>query len=113
MVHVSVGSYPLDPLHHQARNSTTAVPWLLCHDVDQCTYINHGNKQPYNSTPYSYKALCAVNGFWMDVTDKDTHQPCPAWARTLHQGNPDQPLIWTEDQGWFDQWGVGKRIRCV
>ena len=25
--------------------------------------------------------------------------------------NPHQPLVWTEDQGWFDQWGVAKRVR--
>eukprot|EP01047_Picozoa_sp_COSAG01_P040598 COSAG01_NODE_3430_length_6105_cov_6.934565_9_plen_59_part_00 len=37
----------------------------------------------------------AVNGFWMDEYDKDTHQPCPAWIQTLQQGNPDQPIIWT------------------
>ena len=22
-----------------------------------------------------------------------------------------QPLVWTEDQGWFDQWGVARRVR--
>jgi beta-galactosidase GanA len=57
-----------------ARNQTTSVPWLLCHDVDQCTEINHGNNQPYNDTAYDYKALCAINGFWMDENDKDPHQ---------------------------------------
>ena len=25
--------------------------------------------------------------------------------------SPSQPLIWTEDQGWFDQWGVAQRVR--
>lgn len=98
-----------------ARETTTDVPWLLCHDVDQCTQINHGNSIPYNQSVYDFKALCAINGFWMDVnlgpTSKDPHQPSPAWISTLQQGNPGQPLIWTEDQGWFDQWGVAQRVR--
>ena len=25
--------------------------------------------------------------------------------------DPGQPAIWTEDQGWFDKWGYGKRVR--
>ena len=81
-----------------ARTATTDVPWLLCHDVDQCTAVNTDNS---TGTPaYKFKALCAINGFWMDEYNKDTHQPCPAWIRTLQQGNPGQPIIWTEDQGW-------------
>ena len=37
------------------------------------------------------------------------HLSCP--LQTLQAGNPNQPLIWTEDQGWFDQWGVAQRVR--
>jgi hypothetical protein len=42
-----------------ARGLTTDVPWLLCHDVDQCTAVNHGGSQPYNQSKYQFKALCA------------------------------------------------------
>ena len=42
-----------------ARGLTTDVPWLLCHDVDQCTAVNHGGSQPYNQSKYHFKALCA------------------------------------------------------
>jgi hypothetical protein len=89
-----------------ARGITTAVPWNLCHDVGPCTKVNTNS-----SGGYEFKALCTINGFWMDEYDTDTHQPCPAWARDLQNGNPGQPLIWTEDQGWFDQWGVAQRVR--
>jgi hypothetical protein len=34
----------------------------------------------------------------LEPAGKDPHQPSPAWAATLQRGNPDQPLIWTEDQ---------------
>lgn len=43
--------------------------------------------------------------------DKETFQPSPKWISDLQAGNPGQPWLWTEDQGWFDQWGVAKRVR--
>ena len=89
-----------------ARKITTAVPWNLCHDVGPCTTVNTNS-----NGKYEYKALCTINGFWMDEYQTDTRQPCPAWIRDLQTGNPGQPLIWTEDQGWFDQWGVAQRVR--
>ena len=61
--------------------------------------------------PARYKAICTINGFWMDEMTKNNFQPSPAWMRDLQAGNPGQPWIWTEDQGWFDQWGVAKRVR--
>jgi hypothetical protein len=47
----------------------------------------------------------------MDVNDRENFQPSPKWLEDLHSGNPGQPWAWTEDQGWFDQWGVAKRVR--
>jgi hypothetical protein len=38
-----------------ARAAAAGVPWLLCHDVDQCTQINHGGAIPYNTSAYDYK----------------------------------------------------------
>eukprot|EP01046_Picozoa_sp_COSAG06_P004719 COSAG06_NODE_202_length_20343_cov_59.390931_3_plen_1016_part_00 len=93
-----------------ARNLTTAVPWNLCHDIMPCSQVNHDNDATY-AAPYNYKALCTINGFWMDEYQKETYQPCPKWASDLRKYNPGQPTIWTEDQGWFDQWGVAKRVR--
>jgi hypothetical protein len=104
------GSDPQGYLQQQvdmARALTTAVPWNLCHDSSLCTKINTDN----STGKYSFKALCTINGFWMDEYVTNTHQPCPAWIRDLRAGNPGQPTIWTEDQGWFDQWGVAQRIR--
>ena len=37
---------------------------------------------------------------------RSRYQPCPKWAADLRKDNPGQPTIWTEDQGWFDQWGI-------
>jgi hypothetical protein len=89
-----------------ARNITTEVPWNICHSIKLCTEIN--NK---DATGYKFQSLCTINGFWMDVWDVDNKQPSPKWIEDLRSGNPGQPTIWTEDQGWFDQWGVGKRVR--
>ena len=90
-----------------ARRLTTDVPWNLCHDIFPCTQVNTDNA----TGAYDYKALCTINGFWMDEYEKETFQPCPKWHDDLRKGNPGQPWIWTEDQGWFDQWGVGRRVR--
>ena len=83
------------------------MPWNLCHDIFPCTQVNTDNA----TGAYDYKALCTINGFWMDEYEKETFQPCPKWHDDLRKGNPGQPWIWTEDQGWFDQWGVGRRVR--
>eukprot|EP00755_Sulcionema_specki_P016194 Sspe_Gene.61401::Locus_34073_Transcript_1_2_Confidence_0.500_Length_2681::g.61401::m.61401 len=88
-----------------ARETTTAVPWNLCHDLTKCTAVNHASGR------YQSKALCTINGFWMDETTKDFSQPSPKWLADLRKGNPGQVAIWTEDQGWFDQWGVARRVR--
>eukprot|EP00041_Stephanoeca_diplocostata_P024159 m.605106 g.605106 ORF g.605106 m.605106 type:complete len:933 (-) comp22463_c5_seq2:159-2957(-) len=84
-----------------ARNLTTQVPWNLCHDVTKCTLVNNGTN----------KALCTINGFWEDQWDGTLSQPSPSWLQQQRGGNPTQPAIWTEDQGWFDQWGVAQRYR--
>ena len=86
-----------------ANNLTTdeQATWILCHDLNQCSTANaHG-----------HHALCTINGFWMDEYKSDPGQPSPAWMAKQVNNNPNQPLVWTEDQAWFDQWGVAKRIR--
>jgi len=89
-----------------ARNLTTQVPWILCHDHTQCTAVNRAPDGTHVD-----KALCTINGFWMEEHVKDHSQPSPAWLADLRKHNPGQPAIWTEDQGWFDQWGVAMRVR--
>jgi beta-galactosidase len=91
-----------------ARNITTLVPWILCHDVDQCTEINAAPGAP---TDGKGRAICTINGFWEEERTVDPHQPSVAWLDALRAGNPQQPAMWTEDQGWFDQWGVAQRVR--
>lgn len=83
----------------------SSVPWLLCHDLAQCVQTNSRNGT------YSYKALCTTNGFWMDEYGKNPSQPSPKWLADLRANVSGQPAMWTEDQGWFDQWGVARRIR--
>jgi hypothetical protein len=87
----------------QGRALTTAVPWILCHDLPDCTLINQ----------IEDKAICTINGFWEDNSSEGVSQPSPAWVKGQVTNNPKQPLAWTEDQGWFDQWGVGQRIRLT
>eukprot|EP00931_Biecheleriopsis_adriatica_P078401 TRINITY_DN51862_c0_g1_i1.p1 TRINITY_DN51862_c0_g1~~TRINITY_DN51862_c0_g1_i1.p1 ORF type:complete len:888 (+),score=109.52 TRINITY_DN51862_c0_g1_i1:39-2666(+) len=82
-----------------------AVPWILCHDYSTCFATNNRNGT------YKFRALCAMNGFWMEEHRKDPDQPSPKFIEDLRANSPGQPTMWTEDQGWFDQWGVGKRIR--
>ena len=89
-----------------ARNQTTEVPWVLCHDHAMCTEVNTAANGSHVDN-----ALCTINGFWMEERSKDFSQPSPAWLSDLHAQNPGQPSIWTEDQGWFDQWGVAQRVR--
>ena len=79
-----------------ARNLTTDVPWNLCHDVSQCGDLNGGQD----------KVICTINGFWMESGGSDG-QPGPEFFEALWSKNPNQPAMWTEDQGWFDQWEYG------
>ena len=89
-----------------ARNQTTEVPWVLCHDHAKCAAVNTAADGSHVDN-----ALCSINGFWMEERTKDFSQPSPAWISDLHTENPGQPSIWTEDQGWFDQWGIAQRVR--
>lgn len=86
-----------------ARNLTTELPWNLCHDVKDCTVVNQ--KLGANS------ALCTINGFWIEEASNFQQQPSPVWTATQRNGNPSQPLMWTEDQAWFDMWGNGQKVR--
>ncbi len=81
------------------------VPWNLCHDQPKCAAVNAARLPGYP------EVLCTINGFWMDDWDNNNAQPCPKWFSDQHALNPGQPTMWTEDQGWFDQWGVAKRVR--
>lgn len=83
-----------------------------CH-LTPCSTSNYSPCTAVNNKTgvYDYKAICTINGFWMDEFDKETYQPSPKWHADLQSGNPGQPWMWTEDQGWFDQWGVAKRVR--
>ena len=49
------------------------------------------------------KVICTINGFWMESGGSDG-QPGPEFFEALWSKNPNQPAMWTEDQGWFDQW---------
>ena len=87
-----------------ARNVTTDVPWILCHDEDLCSAVNaNGGAMG--------KAVCTINGFWEDDSAEGDSQPSPSFVKKQRENNPNQPLSWTEDQGWFDQWGVAQRVR--
>ena len=85
-----------------ARNITTQVPWSLCgHNINQCNKLNG----PTN------KVVCTVNGFWSE-TGVGVSQPGPVFFDKLWSSNSTiQPAAWTEDQGWFDTWGFGHRVR--
>ena len=88
-----------------ARRATTAVPWLLCHDLDACAAVNAALNVSGGA------AVCTINGFWEDASAEGVQQPSPAFVAGQRALNPLQPLWWTEDQAWFDQWGVGQRVR--
>ena len=83
------------------------MPWSLCHDLAQCTAVN----RRASGNEYDFRALCTINGFWMDEYTSNLAQPSPKWAADLRADNPGQPFIWTEDQGWFDEWGAAQRVR--
>jgi beta-galactosidase len=94
-----------------ARNISTEVPWSLCgHDITECNRLNgHSNGAMTSETPAN-KVVCTVNGFWSE-TGVGVSQPGPVFFDKLWSGNPTQPAAWTEDQGWFDEWGLGHRVR--
>ena len=96
------------PTVDAARNITTMVPWNLCHDEGDCTTVNHAPGAPADGKG---RAICTINGFWEEQRTMDPHQPSVGWIADQRRGNPKQPLMWTEDQGWFDQWGVAQRVR--
>ena len=85
----------------------SSVPWNLCHDHKNCAKVNH--RGPNGS--YTFNALCTINGFWMEETESNPSQPSPKWIDDHRSANPGQPTVWTEDQGWFDQWQVAQRVR--
>lgn len=78
---------------HVADSFNTGVPWNMCHGV--C----------------AGDALCTINGFWEDTYDHNPNQPSPRWMSDQVSSHRDQPLVWTEDQGWFDEWGLAQRVR--
>jgi hypothetical protein len=89
-----------------ARNQTTDVPWLLCHDEDLCAAVNAGSASPLGD------ALCTINGFWEEAGwSEGDSQPSPAFVAAQRKQNPGQPLAWTEDQAWFTVWSLGQKIR--
>ena len=81
--------------------------WNLCHDHKMCASTNHRGP----GGDYEFRALCTINGFWMDEYDSNPSQPSPKWLKDVQADNPGQFMAWTEDQGWFDQWSVGQRVR--
>jgi Glycosyl hydrolases family 35 len=89
-----------------ARSVTSVVPWMVCHTVEECGKLN-----PPNSSA-THQVLCPVNGFW---TDKGggAFQPGVEFFDILWSASPNQPAMWTEDQGWFDLWNFGKRVRYI
>lgn len=95
---------------NMARNVTTDVPWSLCgHAIDQCNQLNGFGAHEEKTKDI---ALCTINGFWMDQS-KNGDQPSPTYFHKLWPQNPAQPAVWTEDQGWFDVWGMGRRVRST
>ena len=88
-----------------ARNATTAVPWILCHDLVSCTKVNQ-------AAAGGDRVICTINDLWIDTPTFMT-QASPGWLARLRGGNPGQPAAWTEDQGWYDAWGDGQLTREV
>ena len=108
-----------------ARNITTEIPWSLCgHNITQCNQLNRpcdemgvdnpmsSEKQPTEDNMHTNKVVCTVNGFWVDQGERGS-QPGPEFFQKLWSGNPTQPAVWTEDQGWFDIWGMAHRVRST
>ena len=65
-----------------ARNATTDVPWLLCHDEDLCAKVNAGSGLDGGL------ALCTINGFWEDLSEEGDQQPSPAFVAAQRRQNP-------------------------
>jgi hypothetical protein len=103
----------LDWAADMARNITEEVPWTLCgHNITQCNHLNRRASQSKDlrSGTHENKVACTINGFWMEKGE-DGSQPGPEFFQKLWDDNPTQPAVWTEDQGWFDIWGMAKRVR--
>jgi len=97
-----------------ARSITTDVPWSLCgHNISQCNQLNPptknrdllgttlNNDQFTENSAHQKNVVCTVNGFWVEKGERGS-QPGPEFFSKLWSGNPTQPAVWTEDQGWFD-----------
>lgn len=109
-----------------ARNITTEVPWSLCgHNIGNCNQLNppHDNdtttedgliaqQSTTKGKKNSNNAVCTVNGFWVEQGERGS-QPGPEFFHKLWSGNPTQPAVWTEDQGWFDNWLMAHRVRST
>jgi hypothetical protein len=50
------------------RSVTTRVPWILCHNVQECGQFNNRKFDPTDD-----KVLCSINGFWMDAEGGGDH----------------------------------------
>ena len=56
-----------------ARNATTAVPWILCHDLELCAAVNSNADVVGNAADGSDgsdgpdKVVCTINDVWMDT----------------------------------------------
>ena len=72
-----------------ARNITTAVPWILCHDEGLCSEVNADGGGALGN------AVCTINGFWEDGSNEGDSQPSPAFVASQRKNNPNQPLSWT------------------
>jgi beta-galactosidase len=52
------------------------------------------------------------NGLYANNTIETCNScDCASWIATHWSRQPHTPPIWTENEGWFDQWGVGRVIR--
>eukprot|EP00401_Gymnodinium_catenatum_P023232 CAMPEP_0117478922 /NCGR_PEP_ID=MMETSP0784-20121206/11612_1 /TAXON_ID=39447 /ORGANISM="" /LENGTH=89 /DNA_ID=CAMNT_0005273319 /DNA_START=143 /DNA_END=408 /DNA_ORIENTATION=- len=58
------------------------VPWNLCHSYRTCFATNNRDGQ------YRFRALCTMNGFWMDEYEADPDQPSPKFIADLWASNP-------------------------
>jgi hypothetical protein len=64
--------------------SSTEIPWTMCHGLVA------------NSTIETCNSCNCMDDGWMDH-----HQ----------QVNPDKPMIFTENEGWYQDWGQAFAIR--
>ena len=48
---------------------------------------------------YEYKAICTINGFWMDVHDRENYQPSPKWMGDLQAGQSFIYIFYSPDFG--------------